>query len=46
MSVTVEYGHLVCQQKFSSVDYYFVYDYDENNVVVLIQTTQESEDIP
>ena len=44
MSTSGEDDHLIFPQKFSSGDYFFVYAADDNNVVVLIQATLESED--
>ena len=36
----------MCIYKFSSGDYVFLYSYDENNFVGLVQTTPESSDAP
>ena len=37
MSANGEDDHLICLQRFYSSDYFFVYDYDDNNVVGFIQ---------
>ena len=46
MSNTREYDHLVFLQKLISGDYLFVYDAGDNNAVILILTTPDSEDTP
>ena len=44
MSTTGEDDHLTFLHKFSSCDYLFVYDADDNNVFSLIQPTTDSSD--
>ena len=46
MSSTVEYNHLIFSQKFSSVDYFFVYATGENSVFGLVQTTPDCASTP
>ena len=46
MSTAVEDDHLIFMKKLYSDDYLFVYVSDDNNVVVLIQTTPEIADTP
>ena len=46
MFATGKDKHLIFTQKLFSGDYLFVYDSDDNNVVVLIHPTSESEDTP
>ena len=44
MSATVEDEHFTSPQNFSSGDYLSIYATDDNNVVILIQSTPESAD--
>ena len=44
ISTTVEHDHLIFLQNFSSRDYFFLYDSDDNNVVGLIHPNPEITD--